>query len=97
MSGFHADPAALDVLARRLEDTAEDYGTAAAAIETAGAGDLGPASVTSAFATLTTGWSGRIREAETDFGAAAANVRAAAKKYGATEAAAAEDLGRADG
>lgn len=97
MSGFHADPAALDALARRLEDAAGDYGTAATSVETAGSGDLGPAPVTGALAALTAGWAGRIRAAETDFGAAAASVRAAANKYRVTEAAAAEDLGRADG
>jgi|tagenome__1003787_1003787.scaffolds.fasta_scaffold15208796_1 hypothetical protein len=94
--GFHADPAALDALALRLEDTAEEYAAAASEIETA-PGDLGPAAVTSALAMLTGEWSGRIRAVETDFATAAGSVRAAAKAYRATDAAAAEELGRADG
>jgi hypothetical protein len=94
--GFHADPAALDALALRLEDTAEEYGAAASEVETA-PGDLGPPAVTGALAMLTGEWSGRIRAVETDFATAAGSVRAAAKAYRATDAAAAEELGRADG
>lgn len=93
MSGFHADPAALDALARRLEDAAAEY--AAADLELSG--DLGPPSVSSALTALTAEWSGRIRAVETDFTTAAAGVRAAAKAYRTADSAAAEDLGRADG
>jgi hypothetical protein len=97
MSGFHADPAALDTLARRLEDTAEDHGTAAADTEAAATGNLGPPAVSSALTALTGEWSGRIRAVQTDFANAAASVRAAATAYRTTDANAAEDLGRADG
>ncbi|MCR6483747.1 hypothetical protein M8542_13055 [Amycolatopsis sp. OK19-0408] len=93
MSGFHADPAALDALALRLEDAAAEY----AAVDLAPAGDLGPPSVSSALTALTAEWSGRIRAVETDFTAAATSVRAAAKVYRGADTAAAEDLGRADG
>ncbi|MEV7098935.1 hypothetical protein AB0M80_39505 [Amycolatopsis sp. NPDC051045] len=96
MTGFQADPAALDALALRLEDTAEEYAAAAARIE-APPGDFGPAAVSGALAALTGEWSGRIRAAERDFTAAATGVRTAAKAYRATDVAAAEELGRADG
>lgn len=96
MTGFHADPAALDELALRLEDTAEEYAAAAAQIE-APSGDFGPAAVSGALAALTGEWTGRIRVAESDFTAAATGVRAAAKAYRATDAAAAEELDSADG
>ncbi|MEU0797728.1 type VII secretion target [Amycolatopsis sp. NPDC005961] len=95
MTGFHADPAALDALALRLEGTAEEYGAAAASVETAASGDFGPLAISGALAVLTGEWSGRIRAVETDFTTAASSVRAAAKAYGTTDAAAAEDLGRA--
>lgn len=95
--GFHADPAALDALALRLEDTAEEYAAAASQVETAASGDLGPTSVSGALAVLAGEWSGRIRAVETDFTTAADSVRAAAKAYRTTDAAAAEELGRADG
>ncbi|WIX99287.1 hypothetical protein QRX60_35285 [Amycolatopsis mongoliensis] len=97
MTGFHADPAALDALALRLEDTAEDHAAAAAQVETAASGDLGPAVVSGALAVLAGEWSGRIRAVETDFAAAAADVRTAAQAYRTTDAAAAGELGRADG
>ena len=97
MSGFHADPAALDALARRLEDTAAEYHATAAEIATAATADLGPAPVSAALATLTGEWSARIRAAEQDFGTAAAGVRAAATAYRAADADAAEKLDRTDG
>ncbi|MEV6641616.1 type VII secretion target [Amycolatopsis sp. NPDC051371] len=97
MTGFHADPAALDALALRLDDTAEEYAAAAAQLESAASGELGPLSVSSALAALTGEWSGRIRAVETDFATAAGSVRAAAKAYRTTDAAAADELGRADG
>ena len=97
MTGFHADPAALDALAVRLEDTAEEYAAAAAQVEAAVSDDLGPLSVSAALAALTGDWSGRIRAVETDFATAAGSVRAAAKAYRTSDAAAAEELGRADG
>lgn len=97
MTGFHADPAALDALALRLEDASEDYRAAAVSVEAAGTGDLGPPSVTGALTALTAEWSGRIRAVETDFATAAAGVRTAAKAYRTADASAAEDLGRADG
>ncbi|MFJ7214829.1 hypothetical protein [Amycolatopsis sp. NPDC098790] len=96
MSGFHADPQALDALALRLADTAEEYGAAAVALE-APAGECGPGPVAAALTALTGKWSGRIRAVESDFAAAATDVRTAAKAYRATDAAAAEELGRADG
>ncbi|SEF20890.1 Excreted virulence factor EspC, type VII ESX diderm [Amycolatopsis pretoriensis] len=95
MTGFHADPAALDALARRLEDTAEEYGAAAASLPSPD--EVGPGPVAAALTALTGEWSGRIRAVERDFTAAAADVRTAAKAYRATDAAAAEELGRADG
>ncbi|WIX92152.1 type VII secretion target [Amycolatopsis sp. DG1A-15b] len=95
MTGFHADPSALDALALRLEDTADEYRSAAHSLEAPD--DLGPAPVSVALAALTGEWSGRIRAVETDFARAAASVRTAAKAYRATDAAAAEELGRADG
>ncbi|MDQ7808524.1 type VII secretion target [Amycolatopsis sp. A133] len=95
MTGFHADPSALDALARRLEDTADEYRSAAHSLEPPD--DLGPAPVSAALTALTGEWSGRIRAVERDFASAAASVRTAAKAYRATDAAAAEELGRADG
>ncbi|MEV7044402.1 type VII secretion target [Amycolatopsis sp. NPDC051061] len=97
MTGFHADPAALDALALRLEDTASEYGEAAGSVETAASGELGPLSVSGALTALTGAWSGRIRAVETDFATAAGSVRAAAKAYRTTDAAAADELGRAHG
>jgi hypothetical protein len=97
MTGFHADPAALDALALRLDDTAEEYAAAAAQVEAAASGELGPLSVSGALTALTGEWSGRIRAVETDFATAAGSVRAAAKAYRTTDAAAADELGRADG
>jgi hypothetical protein len=94
MTGFHADPAALAALARRLEDAAEEYG--AAADEAAGPGDLGPL-VSDAFRALTGEWADRLRAVRTDVGAAAASVRTAAKAYGTADADAVEELRRADG
>ncbi|MEV4150858.1 hypothetical protein AB0J40_44905 [Amycolatopsis sp. NPDC049691] len=93
MTGFHADPAALEALASRLQDTAAEYRSAALSLEAPD--DLGPISV--ALAGLTGEWSGRIRAAERDFATAAAGVRTAAKAYRATDAAAAEELDRTDG
>jgi hypothetical protein len=95
MTGFHADPAALDGLARRLEES--EYGEAADSVETAASGELGPLSVAGALTALTGAWSGRIRAVETDFATAAGSVRAAAKAYRTTDAAAADELGRAHG
>lgn len=95
MSGFHADPAALDALASRLEDTAEEYRSAAHSL--AAPEDLGPGPISAALAALTGEWSDRIRAVEQDFAAAATDVRTAAKAYRSTDAAAAEELGRADG
>lgn len=97
MSGFHADPAALETLARRLADTAEEFAEAAADVETAATGDLGPPSVTGALAALTGEWSTEIRTVQKDYAATAANVQAAAKAYRATDASAVEELGRIDG
>ncbi|MGW4059264.1 type VII secretion target [Amycolatopsis sp. NPDC004747] len=98
MTGFHVDPVALDALALRLEDTADEYRAAAAALEAPEApGGLGPAPVSAALTALTGAWSGSIRAVQTDFADAAAGVRAAATAYRATDAAAAEELGRADG
>jgi hypothetical protein len=94
MTGFHADPAALEALARRLDDAAAEYG--AVADEAAGSGDLGPL-VSDAFRALTDEWSDRIRAARAAAGATAASVRTAAKAYGAVDARAAEELRRADG
>lgn len=95
MTGFHADPPALDALARRLDDTADEYRSAAHALEAPD--DLGPAPIPAALTALTGEWSGRIRAVGTDFASAAAGVRTAAKAYRATDVAAAEELGRADG
>ncbi|WP_103344002.1 DUF6507 family protein [Amycolatopsis sp. CA-126428] len=95
MTGFHADPSALDALALRLEDTADEYRSAADSL--AAPDDLGPAPVSAALAALTGEWSGRIRAVGTDFAGAATGVRTAAKAYRAADAAAAEELGRADG
>ncbi|MDS0136023.1 MULTISPECIES: type VII secretion target [unclassified Amycolatopsis] len=95
MTGFHADPAALDALALRLEDTADEYRSAAHSLEVPD--DLGPAPVSAALTALTGEWSGRIRAVERDFADAAAGVRTAANAYRATDAAAADELGRADG
>jgi hypothetical protein len=97
MTGFHADPAALDTLAFRLEDTAEEYAAAAAQVETAASGDLGPAAVAGALTALTGEWWSRIRAVETDFATAASSVRTAAKAYRTMDAAAADELRRTDG
>jgi hypothetical protein len=94
MTGFHADPAALEELARRLEDTAEEYGTAAE--ETSGSGDLGPL-VPDALGAVTGEWADRIRTVQTEVAATAASVRAAAKVYRTGDASAVEELRRADG
>ncbi|SFW84470.1 hypothetical protein [Amycolatopsis australiensis] len=94
MSGFHADPAALDALALRLEDTADEYSAAAAEAEAAASGDVGP--VVDALAALAAEWSGRIRAVERDVTTAAAGVRTAANAYRETDIAAADELGRAD-
>ncbi|WP_410585878.1 hypothetical protein [Amycolatopsis sp. lyj-23] len=95
MTGFHADPSALESLARRLEDAAEEYRSAAEAL--APPEDIGPDPVSAALTALTTEWSGRIRTVQTDFTGAATAVHTAAKAYRTTDAAAAEELGRADG
>ncbi|WP_410566898.1 DUF6507 family protein [Amycolatopsis sp. cmx-4-61] len=95
MTGFHADPAALDALARRLEDAADEYRSAADSL--AAPENLGPGPVSAALTALTGEWSGRIRAVERDFAGAAAGVRTAAKAYRTTDTAAAEELGRADG
>ncbi|MEV6828695.1 hypothetical protein [Amycolatopsis sp. NPDC051102] len=94
MTGFHADPAALAALARRLEDTAQEYGTAAD--ETGGSGDLGPL-VADAFRAVTGEWADRIRVVQEDFGATADGVRAAAEVYRTGDANAVAELRRADG
>lgn len=96
MSGFATDPAALEELARRLEEAAEDHASTAAEVASAGAADLGAVAVSGAFASLTGGWADRIRAVERDFTTAAGSVRAAAKVYRAADADAAEELGRAD-
>ncbi|GHF94537.1 MULTISPECIES: DUF6507 family protein [Amycolatopsis] len=95
MTGFHADPAALDALAARLEDTADEYRSAADSLEAPD--DLGPGPVSAALTALAGELSGRIRAVETDFASAAAGVRTAAKAYRTTDAAAADELGRAGG
>ncbi|MFJ9780027.1 type VII secretion target [Amycolatopsis sp. NPDC101161] len=95
MTGFHADPAALEALASRLEDTAEEYRSAAHSLATPD--DLGPGPISAALAALTGEWSSRVKAVEKDFSTAAASVRTAAKAYQATDAAAAEELDRADG
>jgi uncharacterized protein YukE len=97
MSGFQADPAALEALALRLADTSEEFAEAAADLETAASGDLGPPAVTGALAALTGEWSTRIRTVQNDYATTAANVQAAAKAYRATDASAIEELGRVDG
>ncbi|MEU7787332.1 MULTISPECIES: hypothetical protein [unclassified Amycolatopsis] len=94
MTGFHADPAALDALARTLADTAGEYG---AAVPDLDVGDLGPPAVSGALAALAREWSGRIGGVQEDFAGSAESVRAAAKTYRAADADAAERLGRADG
>jgi uncharacterized protein YukE len=96
MTGFHADPAALDGLAVKLADSADEFGAAAGDLETA-AGDLGAAAVADALTELTAQWSGRLRAVQTDYATAAAGVRAAARAYRATDADAADALGRARG
>jgi hypothetical protein len=93
MTGFHADPAALDGLARRLEDTAEEF--AAASADVATMGDLGSPAVSAALAALTGEWSGRIRAVQADYAAAADSVRAAAKAYRGADTSAVEALGDA--
>ncbi|MFJ1758968.1 hypothetical protein ACIOD2_01545 [Amycolatopsis sp. NPDC088138] len=93
MTGFHADLAALEALARRLEETADDFAAASADVESATSGDLGPPAVTAALTSLTGEWSGRIRAVRTDYAAAADSVRAAAKAYGGSDTSAAEALG----
>ncbi|QKV73624.1 DUF6507 family protein [Amycolatopsis sp. Hca4] len=95
MTGFHADPSALDALARRLADTADEYRSAADSLQPPE--DLGPGPVPAALTALTATWSGRIRAVEQNFADAAAGVRKAAQAYRATDTAAAEELGRADG
>ncbi|MET8849533.1 type VII secretion target [Amycolatopsis sp. NPDC004625] len=93
MTGFHADPAALEALARRLEDTAAEYGTAAD--ETGGSGDLGPL-VSDALRAVTGEWAARIRATQTEVAATAASVRAAATVYRTGDANAGEELRRTD-
>ncbi|KDN22063.1 type VII secretion target [Amycolatopsis rifamycinica] len=95
MTGFHADPSALEALARRLEDTAAEYRAAADSLEAPA--NPGPPPIATALAALAAEWSGRIRAVETDFTGAAADVRTAAKAYRTTDTTAAEQLGRADG
>ncbi|WP_410622561.1 hypothetical protein [Amycolatopsis sp. cmx-8-4] len=92
MTGFHADPAALDALAVRLEDTADEFAAASADVEATASGDLGPPAA--ALTALTGEWSGRIRAVRTDYAAAADSVRAAAKAFRGADASAAEALGR---
>ncbi len=94
MTGFHADPAALDALAVRLEDTADEFAAAAADVEATATGDLGPQPVAAALTALTGEWSGRIRAVRTDYATAADNVRAAAKAFRGADASAAEALDR---
>ena len=94
MTGFQADPAALDDLARRLEETAEEFAAASADVETTTSGDLGPPTVAAALTALTGDWSGRIQAVQTDYAAAADSVRAAARAYRGTDASAAETLSR---
>ncbi|MBE1493706.1 uncharacterized protein YukE [Amycolatopsis lexingtonensis] len=91
MTGFHADPAALDALARQLSDTAAEY---AAAVPDLDVSDIGPPAVSGALAGLAAEWAGRIRGVHEDFAASAEAVRAAAKAYRTTDADAAEELGR---
>ncbi|WP_410171929.1 type VII secretion target [Amycolatopsis heterodermiae] len=97
MTGFQADPAALNALARRLEETAEDFATASADVDSTTTGDLGPRAVTAALTSLTAEWSGRIRAVQTDYAAAAESVRTAAKAYSGADTSAAEVLGRIAG
>ncbi|MEV4052305.1 hypothetical protein AB0J55_14075 [Amycolatopsis sp. NPDC049688] len=94
MTGFHADPAALEELARRLEDAAEEYG--AAADETSGPGDLGPL-VPDALRAVTDEWADRIRAVQREIAATAASVRTAAQVYRTGDAGVVEELRRADG
>ncbi|WP_326952630.1 hypothetical protein [Amycolatopsis sp. NBC_01286] len=94
MTGFHADPAALDALAVRLEDTADEFAAAAADVEATASGDLGPQAVAAALTALTGEWSGRIRAVGTDYAATADSVHAAAKAFRGADASAAEALGR---
>ncbi|WP_318307015.1 hypothetical protein [Amycolatopsis solani] len=94
MTGFHADPDALDALARQLADTAGEY---AAAVPESDVGDLGPPAVSGALAALASEWAGRIRVVHDEFAASADSVRAAAKAYRTTDAAATDELGRTDG
>jgi hypothetical protein len=94
MTGFHADPAALDGLAVRLEDTADEFASAAADVEATASGDLGPPAISAALTALTGEWSGRIRAVRTDYAAAADNVRAAAKAFRGSDTNAAETLDR---
>ncbi|WP_370962348.1 hypothetical protein [Amycolatopsis sp. cg9] len=93
MTGFHADPAALDTLARQLADTAGEYAAAAPDLDV---GDLGPPAVSGALAALAVEWSGRLRDVHDDFAASAESVRAAAKAYRTADADAADRLGRTD-
>lgn len=97
MTGFHADPAALDGLAVRLEDTADEFAAATADVEATASGDLGPPAIAAALTALTGEWSGRIRAVRTDYAAAADSVRAAAKAFRGSDASAEETLGRIAG
>ncbi|WP_328456356.1 MULTISPECIES: hypothetical protein [unclassified Amycolatopsis] len=94
MTGFHADPAALDGLAVRLEDTADEFAAVSADVEATTDGDLGPPAIAAALTALTGEWSGRIRAVRTDYAAAADSVRAAAKAFRGADASAQEALGR---
>ncbi|WP_326950469.1 hypothetical protein OG439_17820 [Amycolatopsis sp. NBC_01307] len=94
MTGFHADPAALDALAVHLEDTADEFAAASADLEATASGDLGPPAVAAALTALTGEWSGRIRAVGTDYAATADSVHAAAKAFRGADASAAEALGR---
>ncbi|WP_103349007.1 type VII secretion target [Amycolatopsis sp. CA-128772] len=94
MTGFEADPAALEALARTLEDTAEEYGTAAD--ETGASGDLGPV-VSDVLRALTGEWADRIRAVRADLDATAASVRTAAAVYRTGDANAVDQLRRTDG
>ncbi|UOZ05202.1 hypothetical protein [Amycolatopsis sp. WQ 127309] len=94
MTGFHADPAALDALAVRLVDTADEFAAASADVEATASGDLGPPTVAAALTALTGEWSGKIRAVRTDYAATADSVHAAAKAFRGADASAAEALGR---
>ena len=81
MTGYTADPHALETAAGRLDDVAREIGAAAAGIDARAGADLGPGGVTEAVDVLAANLAGRMRAVHSDLSAAAGNVAAAGAAY----------------